>query len=157
MGMSKKQCPFYQGLCGLDEKEQTLCYSDAPYCSTYLEHITKSGKAINCVTDDRFELIAKYKQKLIETTNIESSPEEMKIIDNILFRFWQMGWLDKLEEVKPSAKQMMWNALYAEEEKYEKQYAGTEKSTEWFTVYRPWLQTGFEIGIHALNKYISED
>ena len=51
----------------------------------------------------------------------------------------------------------MWNALYAEEDKYEKQYAGTEKNTEWFNVYRPWLQTGFEIGIHALNKYISED
>ena len=110
-----------------------------------------------CFTDDRFELIAKYKQKLIEATNIESSPDEMAVIDNILFRFWQMGWLDKLEEVKPSAKQMMWNALYAEEDKYEKQYAGTEKNTEWFNVYRPWLQTGFEIGIHALNKYISED
>ena len=110
-----------------------------------------------CFTDDRFELISKYKQKLIEATNIESSPDEMAVIDNILFRFWQMGWLDKLEEEKPSAKQMMWNALYAEEDKYEKQYAGTEKNTEWFNVYRPWLQTGFEIGIHALNKYISED
>ena len=75
----------------------------------------------------------------------------------ILFRFWQMGWLDKLEEVKPSAKKMMWNALHAEEDKYEKRYAGTEKNTEWFNVYRPWLQIGFEIGIHALNKYISED
>lgn len=47
--------------------------------------------------DNRFELIEKFKKKLIESTNIETSPEEMKVIDNILFRFWQMGWLDKLE------------------------------------------------------------
>lgn len=49
-------------------------------------------------TDNRFELIAKYKNELIEGTNIETSEEEMKVIDTILFRFWQMGWLDKLEE-----------------------------------------------------------
>lgn len=50
----------------------------------------------NLCVDNRFELIEKYKQKLIEATNIETSPEEMAVIDNILFRFWQMGWLDKL-------------------------------------------------------------
>ena len=47
--------------------------------------------------DNRFELIKKYKDKLIESTNIETSPEEMLVLDNILFRMWQMGWLDKLE------------------------------------------------------------
>ena len=47
--------------------------------------------------DSRFELIEKYKQKLIESTNISDSPEEMAVIDNILFRFWQMGWLVKFE------------------------------------------------------------
>lgn len=44
-------------------------------------------------TDNRFEIIAAYKKKLIEGTNIQSSPEEMAVIDNILFRFWQMRWL----------------------------------------------------------------
>lgn len=44
-------------------------------------------------TDNRFEIIAAYKKKLIEGTNIESRPDEMAVIDNILFRFWQMGWL----------------------------------------------------------------
>ena len=44
--------------------------------------------------DNRFELIEKYKQKLLDATNIEDSPEEMAVIDNILFRFWQMGWLN---------------------------------------------------------------
>lgn len=48
--------------------------------------------------DNRFELIKKYKEKLIEATNIEDSPEEMEVIDTIFFRLWQTGWLDKLEK-----------------------------------------------------------
>ena len=48
--------------------------------------------------DNRFELIEKYKKRLIEGTNIESNPEEMKVLDEIMFRCWQMGWLDHLEE-----------------------------------------------------------
>ena len=54
-------------------------------------------EAIKC-GDNRFELIGKYKAKLIDSTNIEGAPEEMAVIDNILFRFWQMGWLDALEQ-----------------------------------------------------------
>lgn len=53
-------------------------------------------------TDNRFEVIEKFKKKLIESTNIETSPEEMMVIDNILFRFWQMGWLDKLDSESPN-------------------------------------------------------
>ena len=49
-------------------------------------------------SDNRFELIEKYKQKLISGTNIETSKEEMDVIDSIFFRLWQMGWLDILEE-----------------------------------------------------------
>ena len=48
--------------------------------------------------DDRFELIDKAKRKLFECTNIESNPEEVSVIDSILFRCWQMGWLDKLRD-----------------------------------------------------------
>ena len=47
--------------------------------------------------DNRFEVIEKYKQKLIEATNIETSPDEMAVLDSILFRFWQMGWLPAAE------------------------------------------------------------
>ena len=54
-------------------------------------------KKDNC-DDNRFELIQKYRDKLIDGTNIESSENEMAVIDNLLFRFWQMGWLDKLEK-----------------------------------------------------------
>ena len=48
--------------------------------------------------DDRFELIAKAKARLLEATNIEMRPDEMAVIDNILFRCWQMGWLDQLRD-----------------------------------------------------------
>ena len=53
------------------------------------------------IDDNRFVLIEKYKQRLVEGTNIESRPEEMAVLDSILFRFWQMGWLDKLEQSEP--------------------------------------------------------
>lgn len=41
--------------------------------------------------DNRFEIIDKAKKDLIFSTNIESRPEEMKVIDDFLFRAWQMG------------------------------------------------------------------
>jgi len=57
------------------------------------------NKEIGVMCDDnRFELIEKYKQKLIKATNIETAKEEMKVLDSVLFRMWQMGWLDTLEE-----------------------------------------------------------
>lgn len=55
----------------------------------------------NVCNDNRFNLIAKYKAKLIQATNIETSQDEMAVIDNILFRMWQMGWLDKLDAASP--------------------------------------------------------
>lgn len=43
--------------------------------------------------DNRFEIIESAKQRLIDATNIESRPEEIAVLDSILFRMWQMGWL----------------------------------------------------------------
>lgn len=48
--------------------------------------------------DNRFEIITAAKAKLLNETNIESSPEEMKVIDQFLFRCWQMGWLKSVEQ-----------------------------------------------------------
>ena len=48
--------------------------------------------------DGRFEIIAKAKEDLIRSTNIETSEDEMKVLDSFLFRCWQMGWLDRYEE-----------------------------------------------------------
>ena len=51
----------------------------------------------SCITDNRFEIIEKAKRDLIESTNIEMDPDEMKVLDTFLFRCWQMGWLDRYE------------------------------------------------------------
>ena len=47
--------------------------------------------------DNRFEIIAEAKSDLLEATNINDSPEEMAVLDSVLFRCWQMGWLKKYE------------------------------------------------------------
>ena len=57
--------------------------------------------------DNRFEVIEKAKKHLLSSTNIESSKEEMKVLDNFLIRCWQMGWLKQYEgaeESKPTLK-----------------------------------------------------
>lgn len=57
---------------------------------------------MNLCDDNRIITIEKAKQALIKGTNIEDSPEEMKVLDNILFRCWQMGWLDRYDPQMPS-------------------------------------------------------
>lgn len=47
----------------------------------------------------QFEIIEKAKQALLDSTNIESSPDEMKVLNDFLFRCWQMGCLDGLLEL----------------------------------------------------------
>lgn len=66
--------------------------------------------------------------------------------------------LKEQEAVEPKAipeelKQKMWNALYAEEDEYEKKFVGKEEHLNWFTVYRPWLQKGFDIAINAIADW----
>lgn len=47
--------------------------------------------------DNRFLVIERAKKDLFESTNIEMVPKEVEVIDSILFRCWQMGWLKKYE------------------------------------------------------------
>ena len=69
--------------------------------------------------------------------------------------------LDLLKEqgvVKPKnipeeLKQKMWNALYAEEDKFEKKYVGTKEHNSWFFIYRSWLQEGFNLAIKAIADW----
>ena len=64
---------------------------------------------MNICGDNRLEIIQKAKEDLIKSTNIESSPEEIAVLDNILFRAWQMGWLDKYEpDYKKRMKKEYW-------------------------------------------------
>lgn len=61
----------------------------------------------NCMEncgDNRFEIIQRAKDDLKQSTNIDSRPDEMNVLDSILFRAWQMGWLDKYE---PDYKERM--------------------------------------------------
>lgn len=48
--------------------------------------------------DNRFLIIERAKNDLFESTNIETAPKEVEVIDSILFRCWQMGWLKKYEQ-----------------------------------------------------------
>ena len=59
----------------------------------------------------------------------------------------------KEQELPTELKQRMWNALYAEEDEYEKKFVGKEEHLNWFTVYRPWLQKGFDIAINAIADW----
>ena len=65
----------------------------------------------NIRNDNSLELIKKYKQELMDSTNIEYSPDEMEVIDNILFRMWQVGWLGTLDaaEKQGQALTIMFN------------------------------------------------
>ena len=48
--------------------------------------------------DNRFEIIQRAKDDLINSTNIKTSLKEMEVLDNFLFRCWQMGWLKQYDE-----------------------------------------------------------
>ena len=48
-------------------------------------------------TDERFDMIARVKSELMRRTNIETDKKEMEVIDSILFRFWQTGWLQLID------------------------------------------------------------
>ena len=54
--------------------------------------------------DNRFEIIAKAKEDILKCTNISSREDEMKVIDNFLFRCWQMRWLDRYNSVQQTDK-----------------------------------------------------
>ena len=61
--------------------------------------------------DNRFEIIAKAKEALLKETNIARDEQEMAVIDNILFRCWQMGWLDKYDDTKHSDSESIGKSL----------------------------------------------
>jgi hypothetical protein len=46
-------------------------------------------------SDNRFEIIEKVKNHLIESTNI--TKKELDVVDSILFRLWQLRYFDNVE------------------------------------------------------------
>ena len=60
----------------------------------------------NICEDNRFEIIEKAKEILVNATNIEDSKEEMKVLTNILFRMWQAGLINEEKlEINKSQKE----------------------------------------------------
>ena len=60
-------------------------------------HTEKGKHMADMCGDNRFKIISLAKADLIESTNIEASPEEMAVIDRFLYRAWQMGWLKEYD------------------------------------------------------------
>lgn len=71
-------------------------------------------KKMNMCGDERFKIIEKAKQDLLKNTNIDSAPEEMAVLDNILFRCWQMGWLDIYDDEAESVPSAVFEQAYSE-------------------------------------------
>lgn len=59
----------------------------------------------------------------------------------------------KEQKVPEELKLKIWNALYAKEDEYEKKIIEADKCHEWFSIYRPWLQIGFNIAIDAIAEW----
>lgn len=79
--------------------------------------------------DNRFEIIGKAKQAILEETNIKDDKAQMAELDSFLFRCWQMGWLKKYEEKESNEGQAL---LYAVEKTAEiTKREMIEKACEW--------------------------
>jgi membrane-bound lytic murein transglycosylase MltF len=83
--------------------------------------------------DNRFEIIEKAKQAILEETNIKDDKAQMAELDSFLFRCWQMGWLKKYEEKETNEGQAL---LYAVEKTAERTKREViKKAAEWFEKY----------------------
>ena len=65
---------------------------------TNKDNLGTETTASDYIKGEQSQIIAKAKAALIESTNIETSPKEMAVLNDFLFRCWQMGWLDKYKE-----------------------------------------------------------
>jgi hypothetical protein len=67
--------------------------------------------------DNRFEVIKRAKEDLLRSTNIEKAMDEMAVLDSVLFRAWQMGWLKQYE---PDYKERMKQEYRQLKDRYDK-------------------------------------
>lgn len=83
--------------------------------------------------DNRFEIIEKAKQAILEETNIKDDKAQMAELDSFLFRCWQMGWLKKYEEEESNEGKAL---LYAVEKTTERtKREMIEKAAKWLYNY----------------------
>ena len=100
-------------------------------------------------------------EEVIDDLNIAKfmlcNPQMLMLAPEMRIRIGQAiaSAIDLLKE-QENVLQKMWNALYVEEDRLEKEFIGTDKHDDWFTVYRPWLQQGFEIGLKVIAEQEEE-
>ena len=92
--------PFFNVGLLTEQKEVSdkISEEDTNYSDTSGNEDVNDDECQDSCGDNRFKIIEKAKEAILESTNIESSPEEMAVLDNFLFRCWQMGWLRKYED-----------------------------------------------------------
>lgn len=107
--------------------------------------------------DNRFEIIKKAKQAILEETNIKDDKAQMAELDSFLFRCWQMGWLKKYEEKESNEGQAL---LYAVEKTAERTKGEMiEKASKFIydTIFNwadnSYRQTFSECRIDYINKF----
>lgn len=94
------------------QKDWTLEYSwHLKEFKDFLFQVEKLEDKVNMCAgevcgDNRFEVIAKAKQHLLDSTNIHTSEDEMKALDSFLFRCWQMGWLKQYDDTATDWKKV---------------------------------------------------
>ena len=71
--------------------------------------------------DNRFEIIAKAKAHMLDATNIDTSEDEMKVLDIFLFRCWQMGWLDRYDTADRNTEPTISKMEQVEDEQTERE------------------------------------
>ena len=109
--------------------------------------------------DDRIEKIAYAKHILMESTNIEGSPDEMAVIDSILFRMWQMGWLPEVPEefkakkleIRWEVKRIPWGTALIETDFY-----NGKKDDEWLVCERLDKDYDMELEIKARKRILKD-
>lgn len=86
-----EDCRFYE-----PENKQCKMVIGTWFPEEYCNSSERKEEMGDTCTDGRFEMIEKAKRELIEATDITQSPKEMEALDDILFRLYQMGWLQKI-------------------------------------------------------------
>lgn len=67
--------------------------------------------------DNRFEIVQKAKDDILENTNIGYLLDDIRDLDSFLFSAWQMGWLYKYE---PDYKERMKKEYWQLKDRYDK-------------------------------------
>lgn len=60
--------------------------------------------------------------------------------------------MDKIVVVDEQLMNALWNDFYKEEDKWDKLYASTKNNDNWYLVWRPWMQVGFESAIGTIAR-----